>query len=264
MNLLDPNQPMPIVEVLGTPLRVATYAGLSDFCHRAIRKPGVFAIDFTNTQIVAMRRTEKAFRKMTEGVDYFIPDGMPLVWCMNRGGARMSDRVYGPAFMRECLRKTRAGYRHYFLGGSQKCLLKLFEQLQKRNPELEIVGFHNGYFDEDQEAEIIAEINRLSPDFIWIGLGTPKQQAWISRCKNRIRRGALLAVGYAFDVNAGTKADPPIWMQRRGLGWVFRLASEPKRLARRYFKYNTIFLFFLLWDSFCGRAIRSRSPSLCQ
>ena len=97
------------------------------------------------------------------------------------------------------------------------------------------------------------EINSLSPDFIWIGLGTPKQQAWIHRHKASIKRGVILAVGFAFDVNAGTKADAPAWMQRRGLTWMFRILSEPRRLLGRYLRYNTLFLFYLAKEAFAGR-----------
>lgn len=244
------------VEVLGTPLAVTSYEAFSDFCHQRVRQSGVFSVDFTNTQIVTMRRSEPRFRELTSNVDYFVPDGMPLIWCMNRAQAKMRDRVYGPTFLRECLLRTRAEYTHYFLGGSQHCLEQLCDRVRERNGEVTIAGARDGYFSEADEEAIVAEINELSPDFIWVGLGTPKQQDWIHRWKSKIHRGAVLAVGYAFDVNAGTKPDPPAWMQRSGLGWAFRLAAEPRRLAGRYLKYNSLFLFFMLWDGLCGQAVK--------
>ena len=247
---------MKTVEVLGTPLRVTAYEALSDFCHERVRSAGVFAVDFTNCHIVAMRRHRADFRELTSCFDYFVPDGMPLVWCMNWGGrAQMSDRVYGPSFMRECLRRTRPEFRHFFLGGSQECLNRLKSRAKRLNPGLTVAGACDGYFLAEEEAEVAAQINKAEPDFIWVGLGTPKQQQWIGQWKPQIQRGVLLAVGYAFDVNAGTKPDAPRWMQRRGLGWAFRLASEPKRLTRRYLCYNSLFLFYLLWDGLCGRAV---------
>ena len=97
---------------------------------------------------------------------------------------------------------------------------------------------------------MLEEINRLSPDFIWVGLGTPKQQEWIHRHKPALRRGVLLAVGFAFDVNAGLKKDAPAWMQRAGLTWAFRAFSEPQRLLTRYLRYNSLFLYYLLKDAF--------------
>ncbi|MDC3182724.1 WecB/TagA/CpsF family glycosyltransferase, partial [bacterium] len=115
-------------------------------------------------------------------------------------------------------------------------------------------GMQNGYFKEESSVEIVEEINRLAPDFIWVGLGTPKQQAWIHQHKDQIKRGLLLAVGFAFDVNAGTKPDAPMWMQNMGLGWLFRLLSEPRRLLGRYLYYNTMFLFLLVRGLLKGNA----------
>jgi N-acetylglucosaminyldiphosphoundecaprenol N-acetyl-beta-D-mannosaminyltransferase len=202
----------------------------------------------TNTHIVTMRRHDPRFRHVTGQFDYFVPDGMPLIWAMNARGAKLEDRVYGPTFMRQCI-AARPGFTHYLLGGSQECVEKLRRTFAEQNPPPQIVGARNGYFGPEAEPEIIAEINRLSPDFIWVGLGTPKQQAWIHRRKAEIRRGILLAVGFAFDVNAGTKKDAPPWMQRAGLTWLFRSLKEPRRLGLRYIRYNTLFLWYLLKDA---------------
>lgn len=242
--------------VLGTPLWVTTYADLTAWCHARAREPGVTAIDFTNTHILTMRRHDAVFREITSRFDYFVPDGMPLIWCLNRQGARMHDRVYGPTFMRECLLASPAPFTHHFLGGSQECLDRLHAFFLQRNPQLRIVGSHHGYFQRAEESRIIDEINCLSPDFLWVGLGTPKQQDWIHRNKARIHRGLLMAIGYAFDVNAGMKPDAPLWMQERSLTWLYRLWSEPRRLAGRYFRYNSLFLFYLFWDGLRGRAFR--------
>ena len=100
----------------------------------------------------------------------------------------------------------------------------------------------------------MAEINRLSPDFVWVGFGTPKQQAWVKQHKHLLQRGVILTVGFAFDVNAGMKPDAPLWMQRLGLTWLFRLASEPRRLGARYLRNNFLFLWYLVTDGIKERA----------
>jgi N-acetylglucosaminyldiphosphoundecaprenol N-acetyl-beta-D-mannosaminyltransferase len=240
--------------ILGTPLQKTTYAGLTAELQNLSRQPRPFAVDFTNTQIVVLRRHDPQFREVTRAFDFFIPDGMPLIWCLNWQGAKLRDRVYGPTFMRECLLASPAPFTHYFLGGSEFCVRRLQEFFTGRNAAIKIVGARNGYFKPEDEPAILEEINRLAPDFIWVGLGTPKQQAWIHRNKNRIKRGIILAVGFAFDVTAGTKKDAPLWMQRLGLTWCHRLASEPLRLGRRYIYYNSLFLFYLLKDGLRGRA----------
>ena len=253
---LLPVPAMRIVRVLGTPLCSTTHAGLSDYCHRRVGEPGVLAVDFTNTHIVTMRRLRTDFRRLTLCFDHFVPDGMPLVWCMKR--IRPSGRVYGPEFLRECLGRSPAGCRHFFLGGSRECLRRLEARVREINPDLDLVGSQHGYFAPEEEEAVVERINALSPDFVWVGLGTPRQQQWIARWKSRIRRGVLLSVGYAFDVNAGTKPDSPGWMQQRGLGWLFRWVSEPRRLTGRYLKYNSLFLAYLLWDGIRGRAVEVR------
>ncbi len=244
---------MRTIDVLDTPLAVTTYQALTEECQTLARANRPQAFDLTNTQIVTMRRHEPNFRELTACFDFFVPDGMPLIWVLNRRGARLTDRVYGPKFMRHCAVQSPAPFTHYLLGGSPDCLQALRGKLMAEQPALKIIGSRHGYFALDEEEEIIHEINMLSPDFIWIGLGTPKQQAWIYRHKNEIKRGVILAVGFAFDVNAGTKKDAPAWMQRRGLTWVFRILSEPRRLATRYLRYNTLFLFYLLKDALTHR-----------
>jgi N-acetylglucosaminyldiphosphoundecaprenol N-acetyl-beta-D-mannosaminyltransferase len=252
------------LNVLGTPLLLSDYDGLAAKCLERAREPRCVALDFANTQIVTMRRHDPSFRDLTSAYDAFPPDGMPLVWCLNRAGANLKDRVYGPTFMRKFLQTVPAGFTHYLLGGSDACGVKLREVFGPQNPGLKFVGsFHgkcytDGQLEGSAEREVIEEINRLSPDFIWVGFGTPKQQAWVKRHKPLLRRGVILTVGFAFDVNAGIKRDAPLWMQRLGLTWVYRLASEPRRLVSRYLKYNLLFLFYLLWDGLRGRAWEGR------
>jgi N-acetylglucosaminyldiphosphoundecaprenol N-acetyl-beta-D-mannosaminyltransferase len=249
--------------VLGTRLQICTYASLTADLQARSRADQTFSVDFTNTHIVTLRRGDPEFRALTGNVDYFIPDGMPLIWCLNRQGANLRDRVYGPTFMRECILNSPAPFTHYFLGGNDECVSRLREFFLKQNPQVRIIGTRNGYFKREDEAQILEEINRLSPDFIWIGLGTPKQQDWINRNKSKIHRGIVLAVGFAFDVNAGTKPDAPMWMQRYGLTWVHRLASEPFRLGPRYVKNNSRFLFYLFWDGVRGKAWKSFGNEPC-
>ena len=234
--------------LMGTPLQATSYAEFTAHCQELSQHDRTYAVDLTNTQIVTMRRHDPHFREITSQFDYFIPDATPLIWCLNRQGAGLRDRVYGPKFMAHCVTASAAPFKHYLLGGSRECVEKLKARFLAANPAVQIVGARDGYFSAADEPDIVDEIHRLSPDFIWIGLGTPKQQDWIHRHKSEIRRGVLFAVGFAFDVNAGTKKDAPPWMQRRGLTWLFRAVTEPRRLALRYVRYNSLFIFYLLRD----------------
>jgi len=259
VQVMEPPQPRTLT-VLGTRLLVTSYVELGGFCQRWARLPGVRALDFANTQTVTMCRHEPEFRAAAAALGHIAPDGMPLIWCLNRAGAGLRDRVYGPTFMRHFLNTVPGGFTHYLLGGSAECGARLREVFTRNNPAVRFVGGYHGRcdaagrLDPADEARVIAELNELAPDFIWVGFGTPKQQAWVQRYRARLRRGMILTVGFGFDVNAGMKPDQPLWMQRLGLGWLFRLCSEPRRLLGRYLKYNSLFLFYLLRDGLRGRA----------
>jgi len=245
-----PESELRTIPVIPTPLALTNYEGLSHFLLDRARQAGAFAVDFSNTQIVTMRRHEPEFRELSGCMDLCVPDGMPLVWALNFRGAGLDDRVYGPTFTRRFLGSCPADATHYLVGGSAECGDKFRERMRELNPSLRFGGgFHgkcsaDGILDDDER--VLAEILALQPDFIWVGLGTPKQYAWIARIKPLLSRGVLLAVGFAFDVNAGMKGDAPMWMQKRGLTWLYRMASEPGRLGGRYLKWNTLFLWYLL------------------
>jgi N-acetylglucosaminyldiphosphoundecaprenol N-acetyl-beta-D-mannosaminyltransferase len=248
------------LHVLNAPLLVTDYDELSSLCLEWSRAPRCHLLEFVNTQIVTMHRHDAEFRGVMNAYDDLVPDGMPLVWCLNRAGAGLADRVYGPTFMRRFLESAPAGSRHYLVGGSAGCGARLREVFLKLNPGLQFVGgFHgrcgtDGQLEGAAEGEVIGEINRLAPDFIWVGFGTPKQQVWARRHKAFLRRGVVLTVGFAFDANAGMKPDAPAFLQRAGLTWLYRLVSEPRRLLPRYLKWNSLFIFYLLWDGLRGRA----------
>ena len=236
-----------ITNVIGTNCLNTDSAGLLNILEQKIScKDTVIAVDFTNVHIVTARKVEEDFQHMTEHNDYFVPDSQVLKWVVNLFGGSMTDRVYGPDFLNFTIKNSAESTTHYFLGASQVCLDKLITNCKIWRPNLKVRGSHNGYFTDEENQAIIDDINRCKADFIWVGLGTPKRQEWIFKNRHKIHRGVLLAVGFAFDVNAGTKSDAPQWMQPLGLTWLHRLVCEPKRLWWRYLKYNTIFLYFVL------------------
>lgn len=249
------------IPVLGAPLIATTYEELNAEVLSLAERGRPAVVDFANTQIVTMKRHDPEFARLSACIDLTAPDGMPLVWAMNRKGAGLKDRVYGPAFTRGFLASCPAGKTHYLVGGSRECGERFRARMSLLNPALRFVGGYHGHCSsggvlEDDEA-VLAEIREKRPDFIWVGLGTPKQYAWISRVKPKLDRGVMLAVGFAFDVNAGTKPDAPVWMQRRGLTWLHRMATEPRRLAGRYLKWNTLFLYYLAADCLSVRKAKS-------
>ena len=175
----------------------------------------------------------------------------PKMVCRLLGGAaaRALRRPVGSAdltFSMQCaLSRAQRGHRHYFYGGSPRALEQLVSRLSQRYPGLVVAGYRSPPFrpltEEEDEADIAA-INETRPDFVWVGLGMPKQEKWMLSHVGRVQAAALIGVGAAFDFHAGTKPRAPRWMQRSGLEWLFRLVSEPRRLAHRYMIDNAIFV----------------------
>jgi len=164
-------------------------------------------------------------------------DGMPLVWMAKRSGFKDATRVYGPDLMLElCALSEQQGYSHYFYGATDEVLAKLRKNLLKKYPKLTIAGMYSPPFrplDDGEKEEVAARINAANPDIVWCGLGTPKQDYWVSEFRPKLNASALIAVGAAFNFHAGYVRQAPSWMMRSGFEWLFRLFMEPKRLWRR-------------------------------
>jgi N-acetylglucosaminyldiphosphoundecaprenol N-acetyl-beta-D-mannosaminyltransferase len=172
-------------------------------------------------------------------------DGMPLVWWCRGAGYNGVSRVCGSELL-DAMCSLDRGHRHYFYGASPEVIEQLASRLTRRFPQLVIAGYRSPPFralTEEEDAADVDAINEARPDFVWVGLGMPKQEKWMASHVGKIKATALIGIGAAFDFHAGIKPRAPQWMQRSGLEWLFRLVTEPRRLARRYLVDNTIFIF---------------------
>jgi N-acetylglucosaminyldiphosphoundecaprenol N-acetyl-beta-D-mannosaminyltransferase len=176
------------------------------------------------------------------------PDGMPMVWINRIRGFDHVRRVYGPDLMLDvCAASVERGYRHYFYGGADGVADELAAKLKLKYPGLQVVGTFCPPFrpmTEQEDAALIAQINQSGANILWVGLSTPKQEYWMSRHLGHVDASVMIGVGAAFDFHAGRKKQAPRWMQRTGLEWLFRLATEPRRLARRYLTNNPLFVYY--------------------
>jgi N-acetylglucosaminyldiphosphoundecaprenol N-acetyl-beta-D-mannosaminyltransferase len=147
---------------------------------------------------------------------------------------------------RYCERAARTGTRMYLYGGrNQGALVQLALNLRRRYPGLKIVGGYAPPFralTPEEEDAVVADINRSEADVVWVGIGQPKQEQWMARMRERLDAPVLVGVGAAFDFHAGLQPQAPDWMQAVGLEWAYRLAHEPRRLWKRYFRYNPRFV----------------------
>lgn len=178
------------------------------------------------------------------------PDGMPMVWLGKLNGHREMDRVYGPDLMLLVCEYTRDhGYTHFLYGGADGVAQELQRKLEAKFPGIKIVGTYTPPFrplNETEEADLIRLVAEKKPDIIWVGLSTPKQEKFMAQYQDKFAATLMFGVGAAFDFHAGRVRQAPRWMQRSGLEWFFRLCCEPRRLWRRYFRNNPLFVFRIL------------------
>jgi len=203
-------------------------------------------ICITGVHGVMESQRDSQLRKIHNDAGLVTPDGMPLVWLSKWSGHSFVERVYGPDLMLElCKHSLRKGYRHYFYGGDEGVPELLAERLTAHFPGLSVVGTYSPPFralSDEEDRDIVAAINTAHPDVVWVGLSTPKQERWMAAHVGRLDAPVLIGVGAAFDFHAGLKRQAPYWMQRSGTEWLFRLATEPRRLWRRYLQNNPRFV----------------------
>jgi N-acetylglucosaminyldiphosphoundecaprenol N-acetyl-beta-D-mannosaminyltransferase len=186
-----------------------------------------------------------AFQTVMNQADLVTPDGMPLVWGLRLLGQGDATRVYGPDLTPILLESAAAAQIPVgFYGGSPEVLGKLIEVVRRRFGGVQIAYSYSPPFrplSAEEDRGVVEEINRSGARILFVGLNTPKQDYWMAAHKGRVQ-AVMVGVGAAFDFLAGTKSQAPRWMMRHGLEWLFRLATEPRRLWKRYLKHNPRFV----------------------
>lgn len=201
-----------------------------------------------NVHSVVTASKNNALRLAIEGADMATPDGMPLALLLRQAGFRGQPRVNGPDLMwKYCELAALTRDPIFLYGSSEQTLNRLSDNLRSTFPRLRIAGVHAPPFGALSDQEITASaamINGSGAGAVFVGMGCPKQELWMAAQRGSIN-AVMIGVGAAFDYHAGTVARAPNWMQSAGLEWLYRLCSEPRRLWRRYFVTNSIFLLHL-------------------
>ncbi len=243
----NPNQAMPVCEIMGVRIAVTDMETTVRRIEEHLDDWRGEYICVANVHTTVTAHDDPSYRAVQNGAVMALPDGGPLSQYSRRKGFAQAARVTGPDLMKEMLRESaQKHYRHYFYGSTQETLDILREKITRNYPGAVIAGMASPPFrplTEEEDAAAVAAINEARPDFVWVGLGAPKQERWMAAHQGRVH-ALMLGVGAAFDYEAGNIRRAPRWMQRCNLEWLYRLLQDPKRLFKRYFVTNTKFLWW--------------------
>ena len=229
------------------PLAITDYGAVLAWIDATIAADGRATLSPAAVHLVMRAQEDPAVMAAVRATTLVVPDGQPLVWALHALGHRAATRVYGPDLMAlHCARAARAGTPIFLFGGrNEGALVALAMNLRTRFAGLEIAGaaavpHRDATPEEDERAA--ARIDASGAAVVWVGTGQPRQEQWMARLRPRLSAPLLIGVGAAFDFHAGLVSQAPPWMGRHGLEWTYRLAHEPRRLWRRYARYNPRFV----------------------
>lgn len=216
---------------------------------RPARENGPLYLTSVNGEVLARRRASREFAELVDAADLVSADGQPLVFASRLLGARALPERVATTDLYPLVAEMaeREGVTFYLYGATEEINRETYEVTRSRFPGLRIVGRSHGYLTGEELERKIDEINDLAPDIVWLALGVPREQEFVRKWSDRLRNVKVIKTsGGLFDFLAGAKKRAPMWMQKAGLEWAFRLRLEPRRLFSRYVTTNPIALLLLL------------------
>ena len=213
-------------------------------------------ICFSNVHTTVMSRKNPDYCRVQNNAFMALPDGSPVALVARMRGYEQAEQVAGPDFMPVLWKATEnTEYKHYFYGGSPETIQKLQEVLARKYPDMKVVGMESPPYrtlTPEEDKEVVNRINASGADFVWVGLGAPKQERWMYEHRNRVH-ALMFGVGAGFDFHAGTVKRAPKWMREHYLEWFYRLMQDPKRLWKRYVVTNIQFVGLSIADAFAWK-----------
>ncbi|MDZ4141365.1 MAG: WecB/TagA/CpsF family glycosyltransferase [Methylotenera sp.] len=217
---------------------------INTICGWALNRESKY-VTLCNVHSVVTALLEDNHRNNLNAADMVTSDGMPVTWSLRKLGFAKQQRINGPDLMwNYCEKAERTGQKIFFYGSTNTVLALLEDKLKAAFPELQIAGMYSPPFrelTETEDKEVVERLNASDANVIFIGLGCPRQESWMFQHRGKIN-AVMIGVGAAFNYHAGTIKRAPLWMQNAGLEWLHRLASDPRRLWKRYFVTNSIFI----------------------
>lgn len=238
------------VNILGVPIAAVNMEEAADRIEEWIENGTRTFITVTGVHGIMESQYHEEVKRIHRSAGMCVPDGMPTVLIGKLYGHKNMYRVYGPDLMLEMIKRSiLKGYSHFFFGGKDGVPELLRERLKQKFSGLNVLGVFSPPFrpmSEKEEEDFKDLIGSLSPDILWVGLSTPKQEKWMAAHLGKLDTRVMIGVGAAFDFHAGLLRQAPYWTQRSSLEWLFRLWVEPRRLWLRYLKNNPLFIWMML------------------
>lgn len=230
--------------ILGVPIAALSLKEISSVVASLIEEGGKKTFFYVNVHGLNIVKRDSLYKKILQRATLVFADGIGLSLASRMLG-RPLERTPTPNLISEVFAiAMRKKWSFYLLGGEKNVIEKAAENLRKRLSDLTIVGYHHGFF--TKNSEIVEKINKAKPDIVLVGMGTPRQEKWISQNENKIDARVFWAVGALFDILSGKRKRSPKWMQKLGFEWAFRILQEPRRLWKRYLFGNIVFLLTVL------------------
>ena len=181
-------------------------------------------------------------------------DGLPVVWALRFLGHKIPERVAGIDLFQNLVQLcAKKNYKPYFLGAKQSVLYEMITHFKANYPQLNIAGYHHGYFNENEEQEIADDIKNSKADMLFIGIASPKKELFLDKYTKFMNVPFSMGVGGSFDVLSGKTKRAPLWMQKIGMEWFYRVLQEPKRMWKRYLITNILFFKYLIKEKFSAK-----------
>lgn len=198
-----------------------------------------------NASKINLMNEDKQLRKIVNTCPLINADGASIVWAAKKLGVPLTERVTGiDLFERLVKLSAEKGYKVYLFGAKEEVVVKVKKTFEKKYPTLNVVGYRNGYFTEDDEPQIVADMASSGADIMFVAFSSPKKEYWINKYINDLGIPFVMGVGGSFDVVAGVTDRAPKWMQKHGLEWFYRFIQEPRRMWRRYIIGNAKFVLY--------------------
>lgn len=231
------------VTILNTLIDVLTMKETIDLVEQYVTTKTPLHLMGVNADKINEVNSNERMKQIVNSCGVINADGASVIMASKYLNKPLPERVAGVDLMQELVAlSAKKGYSVYLLGAKQEVVTKTAEVLKDKYNELSIVGVHNGYFKENEWPQIFEEINKVNPDFVFVGITSPMKEYLIEFLQSMGSKSVFMGVGGSFDVISGNIPRAPLWMQKCNLEWLFRVIQEPKRLFKRYFIGNTTFI----------------------